>query len=64
LVPPGDTQALARALEFALQAKPKPIPMAAEDPWASIGTATKNLYKHALDARTGSTIAVQTLSEP
>jgi glycosyltransferase involved in cell wall biosynthesis len=64
LVPPGDTEALARALELALEAKPSPIPMAAEDPWASIGTATKNLYTHAIDARTGSTIAVQTLSEP
>ena len=64
LVPAEDAKALSQALEFALQARPRPLSVALEDTWAAIGNATRNLYTQALDGRTRSTIAAQTLSEP
>jgi glycosyltransferase involved in cell wall biosynthesis len=64
LVPADDAKALSRALEFALRAQPRPLPVALEDNWASIGDATRNLYRQALNAGNTSTLAVQTLSEP
>jgi glycosyltransferase involved in cell wall biosynthesis len=64
LVSAEDAEALSQALEFALRVQPRPSPVALEDTWAVIGTATKSLYGQVLDERTNSPIAVQTLSEP
>jgi glycosyltransferase involved in cell wall biosynthesis len=47
IVPPEDIGALASALEFAVQTKPTPATSRAEDSWAAIGRATKELYVNA-----------------
>ena len=52
LVPPEDTTALAAALEFALQTKPKPQTATCEESWVAIGRATKDLYARALSSGT------------
>ena len=64
LVPARDIKALSQALEFALQAQPKPPPVALEDTWAVIGNATRNLYRRALAGRTKSAVAAETLPNP
>jgi hypothetical protein len=64
LVPADDAKALSQALEFAVQTRPRPLPMALEDTWVAIGHATRNLYGQALDERARSTVEVRSLSEP
>lgn len=48
LVPPGDAAALAAAIESALRTKPAPATARAEETWAAIGHATKELYARTL----------------
>ncbi|MDB5817942.1 MAG: hypothetical protein JWQ11_1582, partial [Rhizobacter sp.] len=51
LLPPGDVARLSAEMQRAVETKPRPVPMVADDSWLEIGHITRSLYEGAALAR-------------